>query len=59
MFKYGSNVYFVRERNGYFWLVDDGQPEIALRLPGCFSQLTAERMAWTLLNNGAEVNYEV
>ena len=48
---YGTHVYFVRERNGYFWLVDDGQPEIALRLPGVFSQLEAERLAWTLINN--------
>lgn len=50
MIKYGTHVFFVRERNGYFWLVDDGRPEVAIRLPGVTCEREAERMAWTLIN---------
>lgn len=50
MIKYGTHVFFVRERNGYFWLVDDGRPEIAIRLPGVTCEREAERMAWNLIN---------
>lgn len=52
MIKHGTHVFFIRERNGYFWLVDDSQPEVALRLPGVFCLREAERMAWNLINNG-------
>lgn len=48
---YNGYVFFIRERAGYFWLVDDSKPEVALRLPGVFCQQEAERLAWTLVND--------
>lgn len=48
MFK--GYVWFIRERNGAFWLVDDSKPELALKLPGVHCQREAERMAWVLVN---------
>lgn len=52
MIMYKRHVYFIREMRGAFWLVDDSVPEIAIRLPGVTSALEAERLAWTLINNG-------
>lgn len=50
MIKVGTFVFYVRERLGNFWLVDDSRPEIAIRLHAT-SQAEAERIAWTLVNN--------
>ncbi len=50
MFMYNGTAWFVRERNGSYWLIDDAQPELELRLPGVFSAATAERMAWLLVS---------
>lgn len=46
---YKGYVWFIRECNGNFWLVDDSKPELALKLPGVHSQREAERMAWVLI----------
>lgn len=50
MIMFKGYVWFIRERNGAFWLVDDSKPEIALKLPGVHCQAEAERMAWNLIN---------
>jgi len=50
MIKFGSHVWFIRERAGQYWLVDDSNPELALKLQGVHCQAEAERMAWVLIN---------
>jgi hypothetical protein len=49
MFKHNGHVFFVRERNCAFYLVDDSTPGLEFKLPGCRNQAEAEALAWNIV----------
>ena len=50
MLMYQGYVWFIRERNGSFWLIEDTRPDMELKLQGAGCMREAERIAWTLIN---------